>query len=132
ESRLGLTTSNHSGCVDRLFLGFVISARQDLAHQPQAQELDTRQNQYRRPYHQRPILKHYLLMENELLEDQESTDEATGSASQQSEESEEMQRPGRVVEQEFDAQQVQEDPEDSRKSIVRLPVLARTVFDGDF
>lgn len=94
ENRLGLAVPHHSGCIDWLILGFVISAREDLANQSQAHELDAPQNQHGFRYHhyQRPILEQDLLVGDELLQEELSTQEAAGVAGRQSEEPEEIMR----------------------------------------
>ena len=42
-----------------------------------------------------------------------------------------MQRPGRVVEQELGAEEIEEDVQGSRQSVVGLPVPARWIADWD-
>src|SRR6516165_7754620 len=115
--------------IDGLLLGFVISARQDLRYKPQAKELNACENEYGRRKQQRPVLKHDVLVEQQLLQDQERPHERAGSGSEQPEEAEEMQWPSGIVEQKRRAQEVEEDPKDPRESIIGLPVLARGILD---
>src|SRR5215470_6759384 len=106
--------------VNGLPLRLVISAGQDLGHQPQAQELNTCQYQHSSGKQERPVFQHDFLVEDELLKDQGGTDQTAGPRCQQAEETEEVQRSCRIVEQELCAHEVEDDMERSPEPIVGL------------
>src|SRR3989442_860685 len=123
--------SDLSHGVDGLFLGFVVSPGEDLRRQSQTEKLNASQNKYGGREQQRTVLQHDFFVQDQLLEGQGRSDESAGPAREQSEETEKMQRPCRVIEQELGAQEVQESVESSRQPVVGLPVLALGILDRD-
>src|SRR5215472_5793873 len=115
--------------VNGLPLRLVISAGQDLGHQPQAQELNTCQYQHSSGKQERPVFQHDFLVEDELLKDQGGTDQTAGPRCQ---ETEEVQRPCRIIEQELCAHEIEDDMERSQKPIVRVAGPTRWIVDRDF
>jgi hypothetical protein len=78
------------------------------------------------------MLKQDLLAQDQFLEEQEQTQNGTQASPKQSRWTEEMKWLCGIVQQEFDADQIEQDLSGSGKTIVRFPVLARDIADGDF
>src|SRR5713226_4951442 len=97
EAQVKLMGSDLSHGVDGLFLGFVVSPGEDLRRKPQAQKLNASHNKYGGREQQRAVLQHDSFVQDHLLEDQERANESAGAAREQSEETEKMQRPCRVI-----------------------------------
>src|SRR5215831_17554697 len=121
---------DHFDRINGLPLRLVISAGQDLGRQAQTQELNTCQYQDRGSKQERPVFQHDFLVEDQLLEDQGGTDQSTGPRCQQAEETEKVQWPCRIIEQELCAHEVEHDMERSQKPIVRLASSASWILDG--
>ena len=71
------------------------------------------------------MLEHDRSAETKFHKEQEHGDNCSKAACQQSDSSKELQWPGRVVKQELDVDEIQQNPERPGKAVIGFAILAR-------
>ncbi len=112
--------------------GFVVVADLHFAEEADGQHVEAGEKQNRGENHQRAVIGDGVGVVEQLVNHQPGCNATAAEDAQHSDAAEEMQRAGEVAQQKADGHQVEEDPESARDAIVRIPVLAVDVADGDF
>src|SRR5258708_34269413 len=102
---------------------YIVSGRDDLTEQSQQKKWRAADEQGHRQHHQRPVLRHDRLVQIKLIVGEETSYEKTKPRSSHAQQTEKLQRPRRIIQQEFDDQQIQEHPDRPPDSVVGLPAL---------
>src|SRR5258708_28613123 len=85
-----------------------------------------------RQHHRGPGPRNESLVKVKLIEGEETSDEKTQPRPSHAQQTEKLQRPRRIIQQEFDDQQIQEHPDRPPDSVVGLSALAVEILDGHF
>src|SRR5580704_4209024 len=118
--------------VDRLVLRFVVSPRQHFADQAGRNKLNAAHHQRHPQQHERPVISQQPFVQQRLAkENPESDSRSTGQAGQ-SQQSKELQRLRRIIQQELNAQQIQQHPDGPRNPVIGFATLASDIRDGYF
>src|SRR6202030_1452303 len=118
--------------VNRLVLRFVISARTDFPKQAHGDELDSADKQRNREQQQRPVLRHDVLVIENLVAHQKHPEQKSASRARKPQHAEKLQRPGRIIQQEFHHDQVEEHANGPPDSIIGLAGLAIRIRNRHF
>src|SRR5882757_6418241 len=110
--------------VNRLALGFVISPRKHLAQQSDTYKLHSDHDQQNCEQQRRSISQ--FAPEHDLLEHQHSCPQTAESAQHESDESEDLNRRGRVTGKKLDRDQIEQGADDSPQAVFGGAGLART------
>ena len=106
QDTTALRSSDFPNCVDCLPLAFIIGARQHFADKTEGYELNSADDQEDSGKQQRTVLSHHVDVRDEFSEQKEQGGQAACARAHQTPGAEELQRPGGVIQQEFDANQI--------------------------
>src|SRR6202034_3398439 len=115
--------------VDGLVLRFVVGAGEQLADQTDGEKLNTTDQQGYAEKQQRPVGQHQAFVEENLADEGPDLDCATGAQSGETEQTEKLERPRRIIEQEFHADQIEQHADRARDAVIRFAALARNIRD---
>src|SRR6266853_50170 len=103
--------------------GLVVMAHLHFSEQADGEHVQSRQQQDSREHHQRAVLRHDIGLVQELLQNQPAGDSAACHDAEHPNRTEEVQGAGKIFEQEADGDEIEEDAEGARDSIMRSPTF---------
>src|SRR6185369_12081811 len=118
--------------IDSFLLRLVIGAGQHFADEPDRDELNSTNDEQNSRQEQRSVFLHHVYIENEFANQKEDCGYSSCTCAQQSPSPKELKRPRGVIEQKFDADQIQQHCDRARQSVIRFTAAAREVLDRNF
>src|SRR5207249_4188331 len=85
-----------------------------------------------RQHHQWAVFRHDGLVQIKLFVSQETGEQGTKAHPGHAEQTKKLERPRRIIQQKFDDNQVQENPDGAPDSVIGLSALAMKILDGHF
>src|SRR6202521_6067926 len=110
----------------------MIMAHLHFSEQADGEHVQTREQQDGGEHHQRAVLGHHICLVQELLQNEPAGNSAARHYAEHPNRAEEMQRAGKIFEQEADGDEVEEDAEGARDSVMRSAAFPVHVLDGYF
>src|SRR5205823_14411227 len=103
--------------------------RHHLPEEPEGEKLDATQDQKHRDKQERPVFEHDGLMQEEFFIEKVNSGDGPGTCAEEAQRPEEAQGLRGVVQQELNADQVQQHSNGSGKAVMRRAVLTKRIPD---